>query len=58
MKELEELGRLRREAAKPFMRQVWLTILQALKEAIPAEEPRCVHNFGPGYCPKEDCEFS
>lgn len=47
MKELEELGRLRRELGT--------RILQAIMEAWPAEEPRCEHGAGPGYCDKEGC---
>jgi len=58
MKELEELGELRRQAAEPHWYRVLHNILVSLKEAIPEPEPHCIHNCGPGFCEEKDCEFN
>jgi len=55
MKELEELGILNREQARSMSARIWARILQALKEAWPAEEKLCRHSCGWGYCPQEGC---
>lgn len=58
MKELEELGFQHREIPEGTKERIWARILQSLKEAVPAEEPRCEHGAGIGYCHERGCSHA
>ena len=40
------------------LRAAWRLMLEALRQAIPADEPWCEHGYAAGYCPGELCPHS
>lgn len=40
------------------LRAGWRLMIEALRQAVPADDPLCEHGYGTGYCPGEICRHS
>ena len=40
------------------LRAAWGLMVEALRQAVPADDPLCEHGYGAGYCPGALCHHS